>query len=802
MNNSRVMLFGVLIALVLFCSLCLFTGSPYEHALVECFGAQVTPIQLLGEPPGWIVEESSTQRWAPGVVIPHSVYESERDAAEAAGKALPYKTRRAPLGSGLFLKLPPPFNRVHKFSNRLNVFNDKLKEMQTRSNEPIMVQPYVLWQVQNPLQLWKSAGGDEGRIDEKLESRLTSVLQGLVAERYGVEDFYSLDALKLKELQEAQRRRLLAVVASPDVERKIEIDTADYRRRRLLRATPERFRELSDTSVGAHLLLNLPELPELTYLYWSFLNERQSRPGIVVNEAGVEIKGKDLADLERKALERQLLVPVDALKRDRGLTEADIERVKAFARRIAVQDMFIDEVTALWGRVLPALREMQQTEREPLKNWAAAWDGNRIRNFRTIFEDAVRKLSAYLTENEPWRVPAAELEAAKTVGVRTLHGFVLSGLRRTQMMTAAPRNREEEARARDIKAVTEFDREAVRQFADALCRSMNFPAPTAESVNSDALFRLLVDSEADFLDLRQRVEEARSKVADGSAGVRAGNLPEVPELITGRVEREQRVLGMVSDGLTEDQKGRIHKSARTWADFRFRIEIDVRKEQSRLQDVRGYPRRTVEEMKNQIQALEQDLAQSSLYSQNTVKISLIESQVRELLNRELIPQYGIVVREVGIRRLSFPPNVSSTVYARMKAERERIQRAIIATGKMEAKAIETQARSRRDMTIAEADAEKVRILGEGQAAAVSIMAEVVDNFELFKLMQDLQALESILGKPNTTLVLQAGKDALLMRLFGRGAPYELGPDGNIVDTVRQGQVRPETKRPAGEVKRD
>jgi regulator of protease activity HflC (stomatin/prohibitin superfamily) len=783
MSNSRVLLFGILIALVLFCSTCLFTVAPYEHAVVECFGAKVDPIQLLGDPPGWIVTNAGTSGRPQGTVVPASVYEAELEEARRAGKALPYEATRAPLGSGLFLKWPAPFNRVHRFSNRLNIFKDSLKELQTRSSEPIMVQPYILWQIQDPLLFWKSVAGDEHRIDDRLESRLGSVMQALIGERYNVEDFYSLNQERLRELQESQRRRMLAVIVPPEVEQKINAAVADFKNRRSLRMTFERHEELSKAAPGGPALLTLPETAELAYFYRTFLLARRARVAAVADTAAA-VKARSLRELENEALQRQLRVPIDTLRRDRNLSEAEIAGVTATARRLALEDLLSDEVQSLWNALGPVLQEMSQSGPAVLDNWAAVWKSPRIANYAGIYRDTVGRLATYLSEEAGlWGLTPADLSAAHTAALRRFEGYQLSRFREN-LLSGAQRSKEQNAAA-------DFAERVVRRFVETLSAEAGVPAPSRESVEGDVLFRLLLMSEGNFLEGRQRSEDARAKVGEGSAA--RADLPGVPELVTARQNRDLRILARSAAEVPAERSARIHAAARKAAEMMLAVEAEGRKEAIRLQDIRGYPRATVEEMKAQIANLERELTQASLSTRDTVKIQELENQVRDILNGELVPQYGIVVREVGIRRLSFPPVVSSAVYARMKAERDRIQRAILATGRMEAQAIITQAKSRREMTISEAEAEALRIRGEGQAQALSILAEVVDNLELFKLLQDLQSLEAILGKQNTTLVLQAGRDALLMRLFNRGLARE--PGDKIQETIPRGVVRPEGAAP-------
>ncbi len=80
--------------------------------------------------------------------------------------------------------------------------------------------------------------------------------------------------------------------------------------------------------------------------------------------------------------------------------------------------------------------------------------------------------------------------------------------------------------------------------------------------------------------------------------------------------------------------------------------------------------------------------------------------------RERIEDFGILVNDVRMKRVDFPPEVEDNVFARMEAERERIA----ARHRAEGEEIAMEVR-------AQADADRERILGEGEALATETFAE-------------------------------------------------------------------------------
>ncbi len=79
---------------------------------------------------------------------------------------------------------------------------------------------------------------------------------------------------------------------------------------------------------------------------------------------------------------------------------------------------------------------------------------------------------------------------------------------------------------------------------------------------------------------------------------------------------------------------------------------------------------------------------------------------------ERISDFGIQLNDVRMKRVDFPPEVEANVFARMEAERERIA----ARHRAEGEEIAMEVR-------AQADADRDRILGEGEALATEIFTQ-------------------------------------------------------------------------------
>jgi membrane protease subunit HflC len=123
---------------------------------------------------------------------------------------------------------------------------------------------------------------------------------------------------------------------------------------------------------------------------------------------------------------------------------------------------------------------------------------------------------------------------------------------------------------------------------------------------------------------------------------------------------------------------------------------------------------------------------------------------------------------VRIKRLNLPEQNKQSVYARMRAERERIARQYRAEGEEQALHIRADADRQRDEILAAAykDAEKTR--GEGVAASTRIYSEAYSrNPKFYKLTRTLESYKKILDD-KTTAILSSDSELLKVLMKGEG----------------------------------
>ncbi len=128
--------------------------------------------------------------------------------------------------------------------------------------------------------------------------------------------------------------------------------------------------------------------------------------------------------------------------------------------------------------------------------------------------------------------------------------------------------------------------------------------------------------------------------------------------------------------------------------------------------------------------------------------------------RETAKTFGIEVTDVRIKRLDLPEEVQASVFARMRAERERIAKRYRAEGEEQAQQIRASADREREVILATAYESSEKLKGEGDAEATSIYANAFGkDAEFYAFTRRLQAYEKILSN-DTTLLLNPDSELL------------------------------------------
>ena len=135
------------------------------------------------------------------------------------------------------------------------------------------------------------------------------------------------------------------------------------------------------------------------------------------------------------------------------------------------------------------------------------------------------------------------------------------------------------------------------------------------------------------------------------------------------------------------------------------------------------------------------------------RTELMEEMVVQV--RERSPELGIEVIDVRVKRIDLSPEVSDSVYNRMRQERSAVATQWRAEGEEEYERVRADADRQRTVILAEAyrDAERIRGAGDARAAEVYAQAYSKDR-DFYAFYRSMQAYREAIGKDQDVLVLQ------------------------------------------------
>jgi membrane protease subunit HflC len=143
-------------------------------------------------------------------------------------------------------------------------------------------------------------------------------------------------------------------------------------------------------------------------------------------------------------------------------------------------------------------------------------------------------------------------------------------------------------------------------------------------------------------------------------------------------------------------------------------------------------------------------------------ISGERSEIMDLLLKdadEKASAIGVEVVDVRVKQIDLPPEVSESVYNRMRAERERVARDLRAQGAEAAERIRAEADRQKVVILAEAyrDAEQLR--GEGDSKATEVYARAyTPNPEFYSFYRSLEAYRRAFAGGTNLMVLEPDSD--------------------------------------------
>ncbi|WP_431067129.1 protease modulator HflC [Methylotuvimicrobium sp.] len=131
--------------------------------------------------------------------------------------------------------------------------------------------------------------------------------------------------------------------------------------------------------------------------------------------------------------------------------------------------------------------------------------------------------------------------------------------------------------------------------------------------------------------------------------------------------------------------------------------------------------------------------------------------IREILidkTREIAADLGLDIIDVQVKRIDLPSDVSSSVFRRMEAERERVAREFRSQGSEAAERIRSDADRQRVVILAEAFREAEKLRGEGDAIAADTYAKAFTrDSEFYSFYRSINAYKDTFSDSDRLMVI-------------------------------------------------
>ncbi len=139
-------------------------------------------------------------------------------------------------------------------------------------------------------------------------------------------------------------------------------------------------------------------------------------------------------------------------------------------------------------------------------------------------------------------------------------------------------------------------------------------------------------------------------------------------------------------------------------------------------------------------------------------ISGDRTEIMELLSKNADEQasaLGVEIVDVRVKKIDFPTEVSSSIFDRMRTERERVARELRAQGAEQAERIRADAERQRTEILAEAYRDSEVIRGEGDATAAETYANAFEqNADFYSFWRSLTAYRDVFASGGDMMVLE------------------------------------------------
>jgi membrane protease subunit HflC len=138
------------------------------------------------------------------------------------------------------------------------------------------------------------------------------------------------------------------------------------------------------------------------------------------------------------------------------------------------------------------------------------------------------------------------------------------------------------------------------------------------------------------------------------------------------------------------------------------------------------------------------------------------AEIMALLTKDIdakAAELGVEIVDIRVKQIDLPPEVSESVYDRMRAERERVARDLRAQGGEAAEKIRAEADRERVVIVADAYKQAEQLRGEGDGKAAEIFANAFNqDADFYAFYRSLNAYKNSFTDRSDLMVLQPDSD--------------------------------------------
>ena len=122
--------------------------------------------------------------------------------------------------------------------------------------------------------------------------------------------------------------------------------------------------------------------------------------------------------------------------------------------------------------------------------------------------------------------------------------------------------------------------------------------------------------------------------------------------------------------------------------------------------------------------------------------------------------FGFTITDVRLKQLTFPQSNLTSVFQRMRAEREAIARQFRSEGTEQAAGIRAAADTEKARILAEANQQAAELRGQADAESIAIYAQAFGkDLEFYQFLRTLESYDAFIDE-NTTLILPSESELL------------------------------------------